>query len=170
MRGVAVSLMLLLVACGATPTMRDQSAPFSSIALFDAEKFSGVWFEVASFTDYQHCPARVFNYQPAAPATFDVFRVCPQRIRELPTIGRAKIIGPGRIKQSIDGGPKGELWVLWVDADYRTAVIAARNGKEAWILDRSSRISEDRLNVAEEVLRFNGYDPEKLIRFAGEAA
>ena len=170
MRWVWIALLGFLTACASAGEIRDPSAPFSSIAMFDERHFAGAWFEVASFSQDENCAVRAYNYAPSGPKRFDVFRSCAMPFFELPTIGRAKIVGPGRLRQSLKGGPSGEIWVLWVDADYRTAVIAARDGREAWILDRSSMISEDRMNAAEEVLRFNGYDTDKLIRLTGEAA
>ena len=55
------------------------------------------------------------------------------------------------------------LWVLWTDADYRTAVLGQPDGRAGWILNRDPEIPPDRLAAALTVLDFNGYDTGALI-------
>ena len=56
----------------------------------------------------------------------------------------------------------GNYWVLWVDDEYRTAVVGTPSGRAGWILNRTPDISEDRLEAAKAVLSFNGYDVNAL--------
>ncbi len=65
--------------------------------------------------------------------------------------------GPGRLE-----GIAPE-WVLWMDADARTMVLARPDGSGARILDRGAP-SPDRMRAAETVLDFNGFDPARLVR------
>ena len=159
-------VLMLLTSCSHSTGIRDASAPFSSIAAFDATRFAGQWFEVAHFPRQEDCRSFQYAFEAMSPGALGAERRCGATVET----GSAKVVGPGRLEQSFEAGVREEVWVLWVDADYRTAVMATRDGQAAWILDRSLQISEDRLNAAKEVLRFNGYDPIQLIRFAGEAA
>jgi len=52
-----------------------------------------------------------------------------------------------------------ELWLLWIDADYRTAVIGTPDGRLGWIMNRPGAASADRTTAARRILQFNGYDP-----------
>ena len=55
-----------------------------------------------------------------------------------------------------------ELWVLWVDDDFRTAVIGTPDGRFGWIMDRPGQASRDRTRAAREILDFNGYDTDRF--------
>ena len=55
-----------------------------------------------------------------------------------------------------------EYWVLWVDADFRTAVIGTPSGAFGWIMDRPGADAPDRTRAAREVLEFSGYDLSRL--------
>lgn len=170
MKWVFFAFAAFLAACGTEQPLRDRSAQFSSIALFEVERFSGAWFEIAGFAASGDCPLRTYNYHRSTSGTFEVYRGCEDANQEQWAIGTAEFMGHGRFSQTFGSEREQELWVLWVDTDYRTVVIATRDGGAAWILNRSPKISEDRLNAAKQVLRFNGYDADRLIRFAAEVA
>ena len=55
-----------------------------------------------------------------------------------------------------------EYWVLWVDDDFRTAVLGTPTGAFGWIMDRPGAGSADRTRAAREVLDFSGYDLGRL--------
>ena len=55
-----------------------------------------------------------------------------------------------------------DYWVLWVDDDYRTAVVGVPSGRAGWILSRTPDLPEDRLEAARDVLAFNGYSLDDL--------
>ena len=55
-----------------------------------------------------------------------------------------------------------EYWVIWVDDDFRTAVIGSPTGAFGWIMDRPGAASTDRTRAAREVLDFSGYDLGRL--------
>lgn len=55
-----------------------------------------------------------------------------------------------------------DYWVLWVDDDFRTAVIGSPTGAFGWIMDRPGAASVDRTRAAREILEFSGYDLGRL--------
>lgn len=55
-----------------------------------------------------------------------------------------------------------EYWVLWVDDDFRTAVIGTPTGAFGWIMDRPGAASPDRTRAARDILEFSGYDLGQL--------
>lgn len=71
---------------------------------------------------------------------------------------------PGRFAPRAEGDL--ELWILWVDDDFRTAVVGTPDGSLGWIMDRPGQASPDRTAAAREVLDWSGYD---LARLAGGA-
>ena len=159
----ALFLALALAACGSS--YRDQSVGLSSMAVFDPEKYAGLWYEVASYpTPFQAgCSGTTAEYAALDDGSLAVKNTC-QKNGALSVIeGRATVVGPGRLSVKLDGVPiSAPYWVLWVDEGYRTAVVGVPSGKAGWILNRTPAIPSDRLEAAMEVLAFNGYDLPEL--------
>jgi apolipoprotein D and lipocalin family protein len=157
--GRGLLLALALAGCVAAPVappeqavFRTAGAPFASSTRFDAARMAGDWRLVAAFS------GRVGRLPPvglrlaAVSGGIEVARggwVWPE--------GRYGVTGPGRLVR--DGGP--EVWVIWVDDDFRTAVLGSPDGRLGFILDRG-RISADRLRAAREILAWQGYDMTQL--------
>ena len=166
-------LFLVLASCTAFPSYRDRSVAMTSMAVFDPSRYTGVWYEVARFpvTFQQGCTDTQAIYGTRSEGVLSVRNVCT-RDGELASIeGTATISGPGRLKVRLGGMPfAADYWVLWVDQDYRTAVVGVPSGRAGWILNRDPVIPEDRYRAALSVLEFNGYDLSRLQRAAtGEA-
>jgi apolipoprotein D and lipocalin family protein len=154
----ALVLALLVAACArpAPPpvaSFRNAAVPISSIALFDPARLDGAWREVAGYPLGQTCQAAVDLKFSGAGARLDG-AACHL---PLATSVVLEPSGPGRLRA---GGV--ELWVLWVDADYRTLVLGTPSGRFAAILNRDGPIPADRLTAARRVLDFNGYDLARL--------
>ncbi|MEO0917007.1 MAG: lipocalin family protein [Pseudomonadota bacterium] len=165
-------LCLLLAACG-TSNYRDPAVTLTSMAVFDPVRYSGLWYEVASYpTPFQSgCTNTQADYRLQADGSLDVRNAC-FRDGTLSVIeGTATVSGPGRLRVRLDGVPfAADYWVLWVDEGYRTAVVGTPSGRAGWVLNRDPVIPADRLAAAEEVLRFNGYDVTQLRRTTQVAA
>lgn len=151
-----IAALVLLAAC-ARPvnapagSHRNPAVPISSIALFEQSRLGGDWQEVAGY--------------PQAPARSGTYRISsgggsitgPGRYLAIAGTETLRPAGPGRLK--VAGTV---LWVLWVDADYRTLVLGAPDGRIGAVLNRGGPISPDRLKAARRVLDFNGYDLSHL--------
>lgn len=70
--------------------------------------------------------------------------------------GTAPLVGPGRLR--VNGE---DWWILWVDSGYRTLAIGTPSGRFGLVLDRGA-IPADRLNAAQEIFDFNGYQTGAL--------
>lgn len=149
---VLLSVLAMSLAACAAPRpapqgLRDASAPIASIADVDWSRFSGDW--------------RVTSSAGSAPAPGTPIRLA------LNAAGRGRWEIGGRAEALAPAGP-GRLagggesyWLLWADADARTAVIGGPSGEFAWIMDRAAP-SPDRSKAAREILDWYGYD---LARF-----
>ncbi len=171
-----IVMFVLLAGCAANPpapgpsaSYRDANAPFSSIALFEPERFAGRWYEIARYpVAFQNgCGGTVAQYTSRADGTFAVVNTCREGRLDGPVRqieGSARMIGPGRFDVQFDSAPSlsSPYWVLWVDEGYRTAVIGVPSGRAGWILNRDPEIPPDRLAAAREILDFNGYDLTRL--------
>jgi apolipoprotein D and lipocalin family protein len=148
---------LALAACGAKePVLRDGEATIASAALFDPARFVDVWHVVAAFGAEAGCGPLSETWAPA-PGGFSVTGTAcgPSGARAF--AGKARLTGPGRITREGLNGTE-EIWVLWVDADYRVAVIGTPDGSFGRILSRTPEVRPDLMTAAREVLDFNGYE------------
>ena len=172
-----LALILLLAGCstddsgGLFSVYRDTEVPISSKAVFEPNRYLGVWHEIARYpVPFQDgCFGVTAEYGLRDDGLLSVLNICrDQAGNETDRIeGTAEIVGPGRLKVRFPSVPfvAADYWVLWTDEDYRTAVVGAPNGRSGWILNRSPDIREDRLQAARDILQFNGYDLGRLEEF-----
>lgn len=138
---------------------RNVKRPISSTTRFDAERFAGRWIIRGEFVHPGHIPtfgAVQITQTGGIVSALDVYG--PSGLLERYP---AQQPVPGRV---VVGTPPftTEYWVLWVDADYRTAAIGTPSGSFGWIIDRDKTGGEDRIKAARDVLGFNGYDLSRL--------
>lgn len=164
-----LGLLALLAALAGCTTYRDRDAPIASVAVFDPARYTGLWYEIARFpvVFQRGCTATTAEYGLREDGALSVVNTCREGSPDGPVSqieGEARVVGPGQLEVSFDGVPFGgaPYWVLWVDEDYQTAVDGVPSGREGWILNRAPTISADRLEAAQRVLAFNGYDLSRL--------
>lgn len=159
MRLMPVLLSLALTGCASRV---EETAPgMSSAAAFDPSRFADVWHVAAVLGQDPVCGPLAETWTVTAPGSYRVTgTICgPTGARAFAT--GADVTGPGRIARQMPGGPEA-LWVLWVDADYRVAVIGTPSRRFARVLSRTPDVRPDLMQAARDVLRFNGYDPAGL--------
>ena len=155
-------LVLALAACAPEPetSIRDASVTVASSTRFDASQFAGEW--VVRLRDPSSHSLVSLKVQSQGTeveleerhVACDGFGACVA----LGDIGRGQVTGPGRLSLTYNGGTTREIWVLWVDPDYRTAALGDPQGTFAWVVDRKANGGADRIKAALEVLDFNGFD------------
>lgn len=162
----ALALLALLAACAAPRPSgyRDTTEPIASAALFEPARFAGQWHVVARFPRPadQPCTGERLDYQPGM-MRWHCLSADGRLLREWDGPAQAQAF-PGRFTTDL-GGDFGlrDLWVLWVDFDYRTAVIGTPSGEAGYVLNRGPDIPPDRMSAAREMLDFNGYDVTRLM-------
>ncbi|MEQ8897048.1 MAG: lipocalin family protein [Roseovarius sp.] len=149
-------LALMLAACGSgtdTGAIRDSDARISSQVNVTADRLAGNW----------HIRTR----WPGTPNPAGPLRLV-QSAQTLTLTGTATNgpvtttltpLGQGRFRagnsQAFGDSP---LWVLWMDADNRTAAIGTPDGRFGWIMDRAPTGGADRITAAREIMEWMGYD------------
>lgn len=138
---------------------RNVKHPISSTTRFDAERFAGRWVIRGQFIHPAHKPTIGVVQFTQAKGRISALTVYGPKA--LPERYPAQQPVPGRITT---GRPPfaTEYWVLWVDADYRTAAIGTPSGRFGWIINRDKTGGADRIKAARDVLGFNGYDLSRL--------
>jgi len=162
----ALALVALSACSGPAPQAtghRNPAQTIASAALFDSERFAGAWHVVAAYAPEAACGPLAETWVPAGPP--GRFRVTGTTCTAAGLRGMdraAEVVGPGRIARH---GPNGDeaLWVLWVDADYRVAVIGTPSGAFGRILARDPALRSDLLAAARSIMEFNGYDIRALL-------
>lgn len=155
-RGAVLGLVVLAAVAGCSPgggAFRDTGAAISSTTRFDMARFAGDWTVTHRFG-----PGGAERFAIAADGTVrragGACGTCTQRL---------DVTGPGRFTL---GGA--EHWVLWVDADYRTAAIGTPSGAFGWIMERGAAVTPpDRLAAARDILGWAGYDLARLVAVSG---
>ncbi|MCR8828134.1 lipocalin family protein [Pseudosulfitobacter koreensis] len=166
MRWLAGLTLAVLAGCAQAPLQigyRDSGVIIASTTRFDAARFAGDWVVRASYpedADLRGVTARKDDAAfTLASRQCDAVGVCGTVAEQWP----ARATGQGRyLLRAPDGAAERNLWVLWVDEEFRTAAVGTPDGAWAWILDRNPTGGADRITAAREVLDFNGYDLTRL--------
>lgn len=168
----ALAMLSALGGCGpgGESALRDPLAPIASTTRFDADRFAGEWHvvaRVATADDEQARAPERFSFAPGGEGALSV-RHRHERCNDFECIGLdeqkpARVSGPGRITMDLGHGAE-ELWVLWVDADFRTAAIGTPSGRFGWVMEKGARApGRDRFVAATEILDWVGYDLSRLV-------
>lgn len=168
-RGLRLTLWAVsvtaLVACTAPPPQtgyRDQSTLIAATTRFDVQRFWGEWQVRAAFPNDADLREVALLPDQRGGLVWQVQRErcvnerCVLEQSDTPV----RETGTGRL-MLLDGSQR-EIWVLWVDADFRTAALGTPDGTFGMIVDRRTRGGQDRLAAAREVLDFNGYNLNQL--------
>lgn len=153
-------LCFLLISCGSATKVPPVTA-------LDIDKYSGVWYEIAR---YDHIFER--NMENVS-ATYTInsdgsVNVLNKGIKD----GKEKSI-TGKAYRPADGQPGilkvvffvfgSEYRVIYLDSDYKYAVVTSDTTNYLWILARSAKIEKDKLDFLIKFINENGFDSGKLI-------
>lgn len=138
------------------PELRE--GPIWSSTAFDLARMEGQWAQAATFVrgGRPGCEPGAVLFESGQVSWALCLDAGPSRGAGLAAPGQ-----PGRI--TLPG--MAEWWVLWVDGDYRTALIGTPGGSFGFVLNRGGDLPEDRLIAVRDIAVFNGYRAEDLVRF-----
>ena len=166
MRRLIPALLCLLAACVAPPqpvqSLRDREAMISSAVVFDPARFAGRWHVAAS--GVPGCAGATQDWVFDGRGAYALSGIDCARARPAYLTGRAVITGPGARFMPDAGFGRAPIWVLWVDQDYRIAVLGTPEGRFGMIVTRELPPRADLMAAAQEVLAFNGYDTRRIGR------
>jgi apolipoprotein D and lipocalin family protein len=134
---------------------RDLSAPIASQVDVTASDLSGGWGVVAGAGGVTAGTRLAFLPGPNEALAL-------QRDGISPTALIAQGNGRWRLERPVAGLPAGAFWVLWMDADARTAAVGRPDGAFGWIMERPGKGGADRRAAARDILTWFGYDPTRL--------
>ncbi|RWR49336.1 lipocalin [Sinirhodobacter ferrireducens] len=166
MRQLIWAAMLALAACAAKPapepvSLRDPKGWISSAVIFDPARFGGTWHVAQS--GVAGCAGAKQNWAWTGTgyvlSGVDCSGTKPRQLE-----GRLAMTGPGARFTPTEAFGKEPVWVLWVDQDYRIAVLGTPSGHFGQVLVREMPGRGDLMTAAHEVLDFNSYDTRRIGR------
>lgn len=163
-----LALAALLALGGCAGSYRDRSAPMQTVAQVDLARYAGLWHEIARFPVWfqRGCTAVTADYTLRADGRVDVLNACTRDGRRDTARAVARSVDPSNARLKVrfsDLVPvEGDYWIIYLDEDYQTAVVAVPSGAAGWILARSPGISPERLAAARAALAAADYDLSRL--------
>jgi apolipoprotein D and lipocalin family protein len=163
----APRLIVALILCALSLVGRAQ-APVASVPSVDLARYSGKWFEIASFPMFfqRHCVAdTTAEYASAPDGGITVHNRCRTEKGFDEATGRATVVegtGNGRLKVSFFWPFKADYWILGLDPEYRWAVVGNPNRKYLWVLSRTAQLPPAQLQAALASASAQGFDLSQL--------
>jgi apolipoprotein D and lipocalin family protein len=151
----APRLLVTLLSCGLSVPAVAQ-APVVSVPSVDLGRYSGKWFEIASFPMFfqRNCVAdTTAEYAPAADGGVTVHNRCRTNSGYDDAIGKATVVegyGNSRLRVSFLWPFKADYWILGLDPEYR------------WVLSRTAQLPPTLLEAALAHASAQGFDLTKL--------
>lgn len=150
----------------------------------DLARYQGTWYEQARLPMFfqRDCAQSEAHYSLKEDGSIGVLNRCRTLEGEWQEAqGRAVAQEPGKtdklwvtfdnwFSNLLPGVAKGDYWVLYVDDDYRTALVGNPNRKYLWLLTREQKVTAAQRDKLLEVARSQGYDTDALIWRSPNAA
>lgn len=169
-------VLLLVAAIGAsgcsTTTERLNLPPLEPVPEVDLERYLGTWYEIASYPQrfQKGCTGTTATYTLRDDGEIDVLNRCRLGTldgEEKTAEGRARIpdkASSSKLEVSFFGPFWGDYWVIFLDEDYRWAVVGHPSRDYLWVLSRTPQISDEQYAHILERLTAVGYPLDRLER------
>lgn len=150
------------------PSVALAQAPVSSVPSVDLARYSGKWFEIASFPMFfqRNCVGDTTAEYAAAPdGSLSVHNRCRTDGGFDDATGKATVVegfGNSRLKVSFFWPFKSDYWVLGLDPEYRWAVVGNPNRKYLWVLSRTPQLPPKLMEAALASASAQGFDLTQL--------
>jgi len=164
---LALVFAIALVGC------RTPAPPLEVVADVDLERYTGTWYEIASFPQWfqRGCVATKATYQLRADGKIDVLNQCRDEtfdgeLREAK--GIAWVVDPSETNAKLEvqffWPFAGDYWIIELDPDYRYAVIGDPSREYLWILSRTPTLAPEQYARVLERIEAHGYTLDRLQR------
>jgi apolipoprotein D and lipocalin family protein len=165
---------LLVLALGATLFgCQSLYAPLSVVERVDLARYSGRWYEIASFPQrfQAGCVATTATYTPRDEGRLQVVNECRDGAFDGP-LRRAEGVAwvadpdesPARLKVQFFWPFRADYWILALDPEYRYAVVGHPSRDYLWILARTPTLDPARYAMLRAHVEAQGFDATRLVR------
>jgi len=172
LRTIIVSALVLgIMTWGACQLYTDLKEPPDTVEQVDLKRYSGKWYEIASFPApfQKDCYCTTATYADKEDYV-EVLNACRKGSPTGPLeVARANAnpvpdTGNAQLKVQFFWPFKGDYWVVALDPDYRYAMVGHPAKKYLWILSRTPAMDEGTYQSLVAVARSKGYEVDKLRR------
>ncbi len=152
----------------ALPFLALAQAPVASVPSVDLARYTGKWFEIASFPMFfqRNCIGdTTAEYAAADKGAISVRNRCRTDSGFDEATGKATVVegsGNSRLQVSFFWPFKADYWVLGLDPEYRWAVVGNPNRKYLWVLSRQPQLPPAQLEAALASAKAQGFDLAEL--------
>jgi apolipoprotein D and lipocalin family protein len=162
-------LMMLLPAI-----LLGQQKSLNTLDHVDLNKYTGVWYEIAKIPNsFQSNCVRgtTAKYFLQEDGEIKVINSCYEADGELNIAnGVARVVDSKTNSKlevsfvSLFGWNLfwGDYWIIGLDENYEWAIVGHPKRKYGWILSRTLTLSEDTMDLINDLLRNQGYDPSRF--------
>ena len=162
---IAFTLLALftLSALGCSPQVKSPTTAHQ----VDLNRYVGTWYEIASFPNYfqKGCQRTTATYGLLG-SSVSVLNQCYRGnpIKLSSAHGKAWPIDNtnSKLKVQFFWPFRGDYWILYIDPDYRFAIVGSPNYQYLWILSRTPSISDTLYHQLITIAQDKGYPIEKL--------
>ncbi|MEX6503882.1 lipocalin family protein [Pseudomonas zhanjiangensis] len=166
--------MALLVGCASSA---GGSVPPATVARVDLQRYQGTWYELARLPMFfqRHCLQSQAHYRLLEDGSLGVRNRCRTAADQWQQVeGRAVPQQAGRtdklwvrfdnwFSRLLPNLSRGQYWVLYLDDDYRVALVGHPNRDYLWLLARTPEVAPALRDKLLGVAREQGYDTGELI-------
>jgi len=172
-----LGVTICMMATAAMSTLQGSSA-VRSISDVDLTRYAGKWYEIARYpnrfqrqcvgdvtAEYSLEPGgriRVVNQCRRADGTMDAAEGVAKRTPGAPDSQLKVRFAPAVL--SFIPAVWGDYWIIGLAPDYSYAVVGDPSRKYLWILSRTPRLEGPSYDKALEIVKTNGFDPNRLER------
>ena len=158
-------IMINLLSC-------KSSKDLPTVAKVDIEKYAGKWYEIARLPNsFEKNLERITaTYTPKSDGNIEVLNQgFSTEIKEKVSKAKGKAWipnadFPGRLKVSFFWPFAGNYYIIFLDENYKYALVGDPSRKYLWILSRTQILDESIFNKLLEVATNNGFDVATLIK------
>jgi apolipoprotein D and lipocalin family protein len=142
--------------------------PVASVPSVDLARYTGKWYEIASFPMFfqRKCIAdTTAEYTPAPEGAISVRNRCRTESGFDEALGKATVVegfNNSRLKVSFFWPFKADYWVVGLDPEYRWAVVGNPSRKYLWVLSRTPQLAAPLLEAALASATAQGFDLTQL--------
>jgi len=173
-----ISLFLILLTAGSRALCQGKDSGASepaTVNFVDLHKYTGLWYEIAKIPNrfQKSCAGNTTaTYKLRGDGNIDVINRCTENDGSVnEATGIAKVADPktnSKLRVSfvrILGISLfwGDYWIIGLDSNYEYAIVGSPDRKYGWILSRTPKLSQDRLNEIFGILRREGYNPDNFV-------
>lgn len=148
----------------------------STAVNLDLPRYTGRWYEIARMPmrPEAQCESDVSASYSLQDGAIAVINECVRPDGSVAVVqGEARMTDPeNAAKLEISFAPEwlrflpfvwSDYWVLYVDADYESALVGTPDRRHLWLLSRTPALEPARLQRLLEHARLKGYDPSRLM-------